>query len=127
MNGNCSGGTAAFIDLMAVILGEDIDSLSILAEKSTKIYPIASRCGVFCNTDIQNLIDRGVEIVPPMLTDFFTQFFVNRKVKKASLSENSRIPDWIYNYLYRLYKKHVSYFNKAEGVVPSAEFVVFGL
>jgi predicted nucleotide-binding protein (sugar kinase/HSP70/actin superfamily) len=59
------------------------------------------------------LIGKGVEIVPPILTDFFTQFFVNRKVKKASLSEDNSIPDWIYNYLYRLYKKHVSYFNKA--------------
>lgn len=59
------------------------------------------------------LIGQGVEIIPPMLTDFFTQFFVNRKVKKASLSENSHIPDWLYNCLYRIYKKHVSYFNKA--------------
>ena len=61
MNGNCSGGTGAFIDQMAIILGEDIDKLSALAERSTKTYPIASRCGVFCKTDIQNLIAKGVE------------------------------------------------------------------
>ncbi len=61
MNGNCSGGTGAFIDQMAIILGEDIDRLSELAGKSSKTYPIASRCGVFCKTDIQNLIAKGVE------------------------------------------------------------------
>ena len=61
MNGNCSGGTGAFIDQMAIILGEDIDNLSYLAEQSTKTYPIASRCGVFCKTDIQNLIAKGAE------------------------------------------------------------------
>ncbi len=61
MNGNCSGGTGAFIDQMAIILGEEIGHLSELAEKSTKTYPIASRCGVFCKTDIQNLLAKGVE------------------------------------------------------------------
>lgn len=59
MNGNCSGGTGAFIDQMAIILGEDIDNLSSLAENAAKVYPIASRCGVFCKTDIQNLIAKG--------------------------------------------------------------------
>lgn len=59
MNGNCSGGTGAFIDQMSVILGEDIGRMNELAEKATKIYPIASRCGVFCKTDIQNLVAKG--------------------------------------------------------------------
>ncbi|MBS1485938.1 MAG: hypothetical protein HP060_04000, partial [Opitutales bacterium] len=31
MNGNCAGGTGAFIDQMALILGTDVDSLSKLA------------------------------------------------------------------------------------------------
>lgn len=56
MNGNCAGGTGAFIDQMALILGVDVSELDSLAARSTKIYPIASRCGVFCKTDIQNLI-----------------------------------------------------------------------
>lgn len=59
MNGNCSGGTGAFIDQMAIILGEDIGNLSMLALKADMTYPIASRCGVFCKTDIQNLIAKG--------------------------------------------------------------------
>ena len=60
MNGNCAGGTGAFIDQMAVILGTDVDELNRLALKAGRIYPIASRCGVFCKTDIQNLVARNV-------------------------------------------------------------------
>lgn len=60
MNGNCAGGTGAFIDQMAVILGVDIEEMSDLAQKSARIYPIASRCGVFCKTDVQNLVAKNV-------------------------------------------------------------------
>lgn len=60
MNGNCAGGTGAFIDQMAILLNVSPSELDTLAEKATQIYPIASRCGVFCKTDIQNLIARNV-------------------------------------------------------------------
>ncbi len=60
MNGNCASGTGAFIDQMAVILNANVDELDSLAMASTRTYPIASRCGVFCKTDIQNLLARGV-------------------------------------------------------------------
>lgn len=60
MNGNCAGGTGAFIDQMAALLGVDVSGLGELAEKASHIYPIASRCGVFCKTDIQNLLARNV-------------------------------------------------------------------
>ncbi len=60
MNGNCAGGTGAFIDQMAALLGVDVSVLGGLAEKVSRIYPIASRCGVFCKTDIQNLLARNV-------------------------------------------------------------------
>ncbi len=60
MNGNCAGGTGAFIDQMAVILGVDVDGLNRLALDATHVYPIASRCGVFCKTDIQNLVSKNI-------------------------------------------------------------------
>lgn len=60
MNGNCAGGTGAFIDQMALCLGVEVTDLDGLAKRSTAIYPIASRCGVFSKTDIQNLIARNV-------------------------------------------------------------------
>ena len=58
MNGSCAGGTGAFIDEMATLLGVPISALDGLARRSTTIYPMASRCGVFAKTDLQNLISR---------------------------------------------------------------------
>ncbi len=59
MNGNCAGGTGAFIDQMAVLLDVEVSDLDALAREATQTYPIASRCGVFCKTDIQNLIAKN--------------------------------------------------------------------
>ncbi len=59
MNGNCAGGTGAFIDQMAILLNIPTEELDTLAAKSTHVYPIASRCGVFSKTDIQNLIAKN--------------------------------------------------------------------
>ncbi|MGN0658808.1 MAG: acyl-CoA dehydratase activase-related protein [Emergencia sp.] len=59
MNGICAGGTGAFIDQMAALLQTDAAGLDALAEKHTRIYPIAARCGVFAKSDIQPLINEG--------------------------------------------------------------------
>ena len=59
MNGNCAGGTGAFIDQMAILLNVSIEEMYRMALQSERIYPIASRCGVFCKTDIQNLIAKN--------------------------------------------------------------------
>lgn len=61
MNGNCAGGTGAFIDQMAGLLNIKIDEMDELAQNSHNIYPIASRCGVFAKTDVQNLIARKID------------------------------------------------------------------
>lgn len=45
MNGNCAGGTGAFLDQMAVLLGIPIEQLNGLAEKAQHVHYIASRCG----------------------------------------------------------------------------------
>ena len=59
MNGSCAGGTGAFIDQMASLLNTDSAGLNKLAKNHTVIYPIASRCGVFANTDVQPSINEG--------------------------------------------------------------------
>ncbi len=59
MNGSCAGGTGAFIDQMATLLNITVDELDELSLKSERIYPIASRCGVFAKTDIQPLLNQG--------------------------------------------------------------------
>lgn len=60
MNGSCAGGTGAFIDEMANLLNVPIQDLDALASRHTTIYPIASRCGVFAKTDLQNLLSRDI-------------------------------------------------------------------
>lgn len=62
MNGNCAGGTGAYIDQMATLLNVPVSTLDGRAWKAQKIYPIASRCGVFAKTDVQNLISRKISI-----------------------------------------------------------------
>lgn len=59
MNSTCAGGTGAFIDQMASLLNVDLKELDELSLQHTKLYPIASRCGVFAKTDIQPLINQG--------------------------------------------------------------------
>ncbi len=59
MNSICAGGTGAFIDQMASLLQTDAAGLNELAKDYEKLYPIASRCGVFAKTDIQALINQG--------------------------------------------------------------------
>ena len=59
MNGTCAGGTGAFIDQMATLLNVTVDELDALSLQSERIYPIASRCGVFAKTDIQPLLNQG--------------------------------------------------------------------
>ncbi len=59
MNGTCAGGTGAFIDQMATLIDVTTPELNELAKNYNKIYPIASRCGVFAKSDIQPLLNQG--------------------------------------------------------------------
>ncbi len=59
MNGSCAGGTGAFIDQMATLLNVTPDEMDELSLRSERLYPIASRCGVFAKTDIQPLLNQG--------------------------------------------------------------------
>lgn len=60
MNGSCAGGTGAFIDQMATLLGVSISEFDCLAAASTGRHTIASRCGVFAKTDVQSLLSNHV-------------------------------------------------------------------
>lgn len=60
MNGNCAGGTGAFIDQMATLMEIENGELNTLALEAEHVYPIAARCGVFAKTDVQNLMARNV-------------------------------------------------------------------
>ena len=59
MNGSCAGGTGAFIDQMATLMNVSTQELDELSLDYKRVYPIASRCGVFAKTDIQPLLNQG--------------------------------------------------------------------
>lgn len=61
MNGSCAGGTGAFIDQMATLLDVTPQELDELSLRHARIYPIASRCGVFAKSDIQPLLNQGAK------------------------------------------------------------------
>ncbi len=60
MNGSCAGGTGAFIDQVAELLGVKTENFEALASKGKTLYNISGRCGVFAKTDIQPLLNQGV-------------------------------------------------------------------
>ncbi|NDW12534.1 hypothetical protein D0T50_06475 [Bacteroides sp. 214] len=62
MNGSCAGGTGAFIDQMADLMNLSVEDLGKQALQFEKLYPVASRCGVFAKTDVQNLISRNTPV-----------------------------------------------------------------
>ena len=59
MNGVWAGGTGSFIDQMASLMNVTVNELDALSLKHEKIYPIASRCGVFAKSDIQPILNQG--------------------------------------------------------------------
>ena len=87
MNGSCAGGTGAFIDQMATLLHVDVAELDRLSQQSTRIYPIASRCGVFAKTDIQPLLNQGARKEDVAMSIF--QAIVNQTI--AGLAQGRRI------------------------------------
>lgn len=87
MNGSCAGGTGAFIDQMASLLNITVDEMDALALKHKKIYPIASRCGVFAKTDIQPLLNQGA--AKPDIAASIFQAVVNQTI--AGLAQGRKI------------------------------------
>ena len=61
MNGSCAGGTGAFIDEVAAVLGVEDCKMNELACQGSSVYDISGRCGVFAKTDIQALLNQGVK------------------------------------------------------------------
>jgi predicted CoA-substrate-specific enzyme activase len=60
MNDKCAGGTGAVIDKINAKLGLDGEQLYALAYNDVKLHPVAGKCGVFAETDINGLQKQGV-------------------------------------------------------------------
>ena len=61
MNDKCAGGTGAVIDKLAAKLRIPAASVADLGYQGQQIYPVAGKCGVFAETDINGLQKRGVD------------------------------------------------------------------
>ena len=59
MNTMCAGGTGGFIERMASMMGKRASDMNMLAMGANTIYPIASRCAVFAQSDVRPLLNAG--------------------------------------------------------------------
>jgi predicted CoA-substrate-specific enzyme activase len=60
MNDKCAGGTGSVIDRVAAKIGLTIEHLTQLPHEEVPIHPVAGKCGVFAETDINSLKNMGV-------------------------------------------------------------------
>ncbi|HTX33664.1 MAG TPA: BadF/BadG/BcrA/BcrD ATPase family protein [Bryobacteraceae bacterium] len=60
MNDKCAGGTGAVIDKINAKLRIPADQLCQMGYKGVKLHPVAGKCGVFAETDINGLQKMGV-------------------------------------------------------------------
>lgn len=60
MNDKCAGGTGAVIDKINAKLKIPGDILRQLNYHGVKLHPVAGKCGVFAETDINGLQKQGV-------------------------------------------------------------------
>jgi len=60
MNDKCAGGTGAVIDKINAKLKIPGDVLKTLGYHGVKLHPVAGKCGVFAETDINGLQKQGV-------------------------------------------------------------------
>ncbi len=60
MNDKCAGGTGAVIDKIQAKLKIPADQMPHLAYRGVRIHPVAGKCGVFAETDINGLQKQGL-------------------------------------------------------------------
>lgn len=60
MNDKCAGGTGAVIDRICAKLGWGPADLARHRQAATQLHPVAGKCGVFAETDINSLQKQGV-------------------------------------------------------------------
>ncbi len=60
MNDKCAGGTGAVLDKIAAKLGLSAETLGEMPYDGIKLHPVAGKCGVFAESDINSLQKLGV-------------------------------------------------------------------
>lgn len=62
MNEKCAGGTGATIDRVMRKLGIGIVDLAGIKYSPDRVHPVASKCGIFAETDVNSLLKQGVPV-----------------------------------------------------------------
>ena len=66
MNDKCAAGTGRFLEVMARVLGLEVDRLAEVSETSARTVSISSICTVFAESEVISHLSRG-EAVPDVL------------------------------------------------------------
>ncbi len=59
MNDKCAAGTGRFLEVMAGVLGVELDEMGEISQRSTALVPINSTCTVFAESEVISLIAGG--------------------------------------------------------------------
>lgn len=70
MNDKCAGGTGAVLDKINAKLRIPVDEMSNLPYRGVKLHPVAGKCGVFAETDINGLQKAGTPPIELMASLF---------------------------------------------------------
>jgi predicted CoA-substrate-specific enzyme activase len=70
MNDKCAGGTGAVIDKINAKLKIPADELCNMGYRGLRLHPVAGKCGVFAETDINGLQKQGVP-APELMASLF--------------------------------------------------------
>lgn len=70
MNDKCAGGTGAIIDKISAKLKIPSNELCNQAYKGIRVHPVAGKCGVFAETDINGLQKQGLPVEELMASLF---------------------------------------------------------
>ena len=108
-----------------IILDKDTAQIGIVGEIYLKFNPFAQK-------DITSwLTEQGIEVIPPLLTDFFMQSFVNTKVNQNNKLSKKILPDIVIHWIYNRVKKQIDrantvsrqfrYFTPFESIFSKAE------
>ncbi len=111
-----AGNRSAIIKLLEEAVdkfGKLLPHKEVKCKKVGIVGEIFLKFNGFANKNlIRWLIDQGIEVIPPMLTPFFTQSFVNREINVKNKLDRSLMPKFVYDFLYQLVNKEISKFNK---------------
>ena len=111
-----AGNRSAIIKLLKEAVdkfGKLLPHKEVKCKKVGIVGEIFLKFNGFANKNlIRWLIDQGIEVIPPMLTPFFTQSFVNREINVKNKLDKSLMPKFVYDFLYQLVNKEISKFNK---------------